>query len=163
MARDHVDWLHEQTSRRTALADPALSPLRGEHFDGMAPAIVLTAGFDPLCEEGFEYARKLDAAGVPVTLLHYPGQFHGFLSFDGVLAHAREALDRLGGALAHALEKGRVEPVVVAATGDRQGGLLLWLRPAQRWKEAVVVCEMAMLGLGWMARRWWRAGSQQRH
>jgi len=154
LTHEHIDWLNDQMARCTDLADPSLSPLHAGTADGVAPTILLTAGFDPLCEEGLAYADKLDASGVPVMLLHYPGQFHGFLSFDGVLGHAREALDRLGVALAGAFATGHVEAGVVSApTAGRHHGALLWLRPAQRWQESMVVCEMLCLGVGWLGRR----------
>jgi len=85
------------------MADPWLSPGLRPDLKGLPPALILTAGFDPIRDDGLAYAERLREAGVPVELLHYAGQFHGFLNFDGVLWAARDALERIGAALRHAL------------------------------------------------------------
>lgn len=91
------------TEERPDLADPWLSPGLRPDLKGLPPALILTAGFDPIRDDGLAYAERLREAGVPVELLHYAGQFHGFLNFDGVLRAARDALERIGAALQHAL------------------------------------------------------------
>ena len=58
----------------------------------LPPAYVATAGFDPLRDEGKAYADKLDAAGVSVTYVNYPGMIHGFFSLRGLIPKAREAV-----------------------------------------------------------------------
>ncbi|PWR21657.1 alpha/beta hydrolase fold domain-containing protein [Zavarzinia compransoris] len=60
---------------------------------GLPPCLVLTAGFDPLCDEGLALAADLKAAGVPVVDRHYPGQIHGFLRLGHVMAATAPALD----------------------------------------------------------------------
>jgi acetyl esterase len=61
----------------------------------LAPAIVITAQFDPLRDEGEAYAEKLRKAGVTVELVRYDGMIHGFAQFIGILKPAGEALDRV--------------------------------------------------------------------
>jgi acetyl esterase len=73
--------------------DPLASPLFASDPTGAPPAMVLTAGFDPLRDEGKAYADKLAAAGVPVEYRCYEGLVHGFFSMSGAIDEARRALD----------------------------------------------------------------------
>jgi len=86
--------------------DPRASPLLAELPDGLAPAYVATAGFDPLRDEGEAYARKLAAAGVEVELRRFPDQVHGFLQMVGVGRTSRAAAAEVAAALAAALHRG---------------------------------------------------------
>jgi acetyl esterase len=83
----------------TDLADPRLSPLLASDHSGLPPAFVVTAGFDPLRDEGEAYAEKLRDAGVPVGLSRQPDLIHGFLNFTGVGSRFREAVSEMAGAL----------------------------------------------------------------
>jgi acetyl esterase len=67
------------------------SPARASTLIGLPPAYVLTAGADPLRDEGCEYAERLKQAGVPVTYRHFPGQFHGFFTMGKLLQQANVA------------------------------------------------------------------------
>ena len=84
--------------------DPRASPAYAEIPEGLAPAYVATAGFDPLRDEGEAYARRLAEAGVPVDLRRFPDQIHSFFNVVGVgrrsPAAVAEIADRLGRALA---------------------------------------------------------------
>lgn len=80
--------------------DPRGSPLFYEQFDGLAPAIVVTAGFDVLRDEGEAYATKLRDAGVRVDYTCESGLIHGFLNMSGVIPAAKEANERMARALA---------------------------------------------------------------
>jgi acetyl esterase len=82
--------------------DPRAAPLLAHNFKGLAPAFVLTAGYDPLADEGMAYARKLEDNGVPVTLLHMSDQMHGFLTMGRVIRASDLALEMAGAALARA-------------------------------------------------------------
>ena len=64
-----------------------------------APAVVVAAGFDPLCDQGRAYAAALRAAGRTVELLDEGGLVHGFADFAGVVPEARRAVDRAADAL----------------------------------------------------------------
>lgn len=78
------DWNH-----------PYASPLLAQDHRNLPLAIVITAQFDPLRDEGEAYAEKLRQAGVPVRLFRYDGMIHGFVSFPEVFRQARDALDRI--------------------------------------------------------------------
>jgi acetyl esterase len=79
--------------------DPRLSPLYAEVPDVVAPAYVVTAGFDPLRDEGEAYARKLEDAGVKVELRRFPDQIHGFLNVIGAGHTAKAAVTEIAAAL----------------------------------------------------------------
>jgi acetyl esterase len=72
------------------------SPALVENLAGLPPAYVLTAGADPLRDEGDEFAKRLEQAGVPVTYKTYPGQFHGFFTMGKLLPQANVAAKEIG-------------------------------------------------------------------
>lgn len=79
--------------------DPSATPLLADDVAGLAPALVVTAGFDPLCDDGEAYAARLDAAGVEVEHRCYADQVHGFFGMGIVpdsLALATEVCDAAG-------------------------------------------------------------------
>jgi len=78
--------------------DPRASPLLGQDLSGLAPALVATAAFDPLRDEGEEYAQALAAAGTPAMLRRFPGFIHAFVSAAGVSRTCREAVIEIAGA-----------------------------------------------------------------
>lgn len=83
-------------------SDPRLSPLYGE-VAGLAPAYVVTAGFDPLLDEGDAYADKLRAAGVPVEHVTEDGLIHGFINMVALGRSAPKAARRAAAALQRGL------------------------------------------------------------
>jgi acetyl esterase len=84
-------------------SDPRVSVLLADVPDGVAPAYVCTAGFDPLRDEGGAYAAKLSAAGVKVELERFDGQIHGFFNLVGVGRSGPVAVARIAAALAAGL------------------------------------------------------------
>ena len=79
--RDRIAWYTEQYLRSPAdQADLRASPLRAPSLAGQPPSLIVTAGFDPLRDEGRAYADRLREAGVDVVYREYPGQIHAFVS-----------------------------------------------------------------------------------
>ena len=79
-----------------ARLDWRASPGRAARLGGTAAAFVLTAGNDPLADEGRAYAARLEAEAVAVTALHMTGHVHGFLTMGGVIPAAGDVLDFAG-------------------------------------------------------------------
>ena len=88
-------WTHYVRSP-TDGAHPYCSPLLASDHAGLPPAFIVTAGFDPLRDDGAMYAEKLRAAGVPVKLHNYEGMIHGFLWMSGIFDQSRALLDEIG-------------------------------------------------------------------
>lgn len=87
---DNVPRLYFLNSDRDP-GDPYASPLRGKH-DGLPPALIQTAQFDPLRDHGVAYTAALRAAGVHVRYTNYVGAVHGYASLPGIAPAARQAL-----------------------------------------------------------------------
>ena len=81
-------------------ANPAASPHYAK-LAGLPPAFVLTAGYDPLRDEGIAYAQALDQAGVLVSHLHMANQVHGFLTMNRIIRASDTALTMAAAALRH--------------------------------------------------------------
>jgi acetyl esterase len=85
LRRADIDWYHFQyTGSTAAQPDPAQNPLCATNFAGLAPALIVTAGFDPLRDEGEAYAEALRRSGVPVVLKRFSGLLHGFCSMTTI-------------------------------------------------------------------------------
>jgi acetyl esterase len=91
-----IDWyLSHYVTRDEERKMPHVSPLFASSFRGLAPAIVVTAGFDPLRDEGEQYAEALRGAGNPVIYRCERPLIHGFFNMTGVVREARAAQLRL--------------------------------------------------------------------
>jgi len=76
-------------------SDPRAIPALYKDYTGLPPALIVTAGHDPLRDEGAEYAARLKDAGVPMTYRHFPGQFHGFFTMGKLLQQANVAVTEI--------------------------------------------------------------------
>jgi acetyl esterase len=100
---ESMRWFYNQYLRdERDGADWRFSPARATDLAGLPPAFVLTAEFDPLRDQGEAYARRLEAAGVPVEARRYDGVFHGFFGMRDLMDPAREAFDDVTKALREA-------------------------------------------------------------
>jgi acetyl esterase len=103
LTRADLDTFAKDTFKTDAdRRDPRAAILDVKDLEGVAPAIVVTAGYDPLRDEGLAYAEKLRSAGVAVEAKHYPAMVHAFYMLTGVTPAAQAAIDELGAALSRA-------------------------------------------------------------
>lgn len=93
--RHSVAWYrqHYLTNPGDA-ASPLASPFRAESLAGLPPALVITAEYDPLRDQGESYARRLADDGVQVELSRYPGMAHGFFTMIGTIDASRAAVEQ---------------------------------------------------------------------
>ena len=80
LTRAAIEWFHALYSADVARTEPRISPAAHPRLTGLPPALVVTAGFDPLRDEGNAYAHALRSAGTPSELICIEGLVHGFLN-----------------------------------------------------------------------------------
>ena len=101
LTKELMDWFWKAyVPAGTDLADLRLSPLLAKDFAGLPPAFVLTAGYDPLRDEGRAYAERLIEAGIKTTYANYPGTIHGFFSLTRFLQQGLRANDEAAAVMA---------------------------------------------------------------
>jgi len=104
LTRSTMTWFIDTYLRSAAdVADWRASPLRAKSLAGLPPAYVLTAGCDPLRDEGEAYAAALRAAGVTVEAKRFDGQIHGFITMGKFIPDAAKAMGEMSAALKRAL------------------------------------------------------------
>ncbi len=103
LTADSIQWYRAQyIEHEHQWSDWRASPLLADSHADLPPALVLTAGFDPLRDEGRQYADALSAAGVPTQYICFEPQIHGFVPMGRVLDEARTAVDLCAAALRQA-------------------------------------------------------------
>ncbi|MGA9402658.1 alpha/beta hydrolase [Haladaptatus sp.] len=103
---DTMEWFEEQYFARPSDArNEYAHPLLARDLSGLAPATVVTAGFDPLRDEGIAYADRLAEDGVPVEHRNYEAMIHGFASMVGAVDRTDEFLAYAGARLRDAFEE----------------------------------------------------------
>jgi acetyl esterase len=107
MSTADVDWFGAQYLADPAkqASDPRASPVLTGNLQGLPPALIVTAGHDPLLDEGKAYADKLAAAGVPVEYRCFESTVHAFVSFGKLIPAAVEALDLVASRMRAALHR----------------------------------------------------------
>jgi acetyl esterase len=104
LTRNNMLWFRDNYLSPADYDDWRASPIRALDLARLPPAHIITAGYDPLMDEGRAYSDRLVAAGVPVLYECFEGMAHGFLTMGGVVAAANHALYRLGQSLSQAFK-----------------------------------------------------------
>jgi acetyl esterase len=100
LTRDAMIWFKDQyLAAEDDVKNPYASPYLAEDLSGLPAGLVITAEYDPLRDEGEAYAKRLQAAGVPVHHTQYEGMIHGFFSMATMLTQGKAAIAEAGGRL----------------------------------------------------------------
>ena len=97
-------WDHYLESMADA-SNPYAAPLQAKSLAGQPPALVITAEYDPLRDEGETYAKRLSEAGVATTATRYDGVIHGFFNMNAVVDKSQQAVDEASAALRNAFAR----------------------------------------------------------
>jgi acetyl esterase/lipase len=109
LSRATMEWFMGHYMRaEDSPGNPRLSPLRAEDLGGLAPAVIATAGFDPLHDQGESYARRLKQAGVKVDYRPYDALAHAFTAMTGVVPAADAACREISKLVADLFSRERV-------------------------------------------------------
>ena len=107
LTAESMRWFYDHYIGEHDPEDPIVSPIyaSGEDLGALPPALVITAGYDPLRDEGEAFGLRLEQAGVPVKVSRYDGQLHGFFGMRGIIDDADTALEEAADALRQALRQ----------------------------------------------------------
>ncbi len=95
LTRSNGFRINNPTVKTADLRNWQLSPLYAESLSGLPAALVLTAEYDALLDEGKDYADLLIESGVPTTYYSFPGQIHGFIELGGVFSATGVAIQMI--------------------------------------------------------------------
>jgi acetyl esterase len=100
LTHERIEWFKDQyVPDRARRAEPLASPLLASDHHGLPPTVIVTAGFDPLRDEGEAYGKALGDAGIPVEMKRYDGVIHGFVSMDRWFPESAAAIDLVAASL----------------------------------------------------------------
>jgi len=106
LTRQAIEWFRgNYMPDPKTYADWRASPLLAPSHEGLPPALIVLAGFDPLHDEGLAYANKLSASQVPVQVVNFARQIHGFITMGRILDEANTAVDLCASVLRSAFVK----------------------------------------------------------
>lgn len=106
LSKASMEWYWEQyISDSTDNTNPYAAPLSASDVSNLPPALVITAEYDPLRDEGEAYGQRLQGAGVPTTCTRYPGMIHGFFGMSGALDKGSQAVAEASTALKQAFAR----------------------------------------------------------
>jgi len=104
LTRELMEWFRKHYfNTEEEMQHPYASPIFYPHLEGLPPAMIVTAQYDPLRDVGKAYADKLEEKGVEVTYRNYEGLIHGFINFHNFIAEAQRALEEMAAQLSQAL------------------------------------------------------------
>ena len=104
LTRDGMIWFWDHYLANDADAtNPYAAPMRAQDLGGLPPALVITAEYDPLRDEGEAFAHRLKAAGVPAACTRYDGMIHGFFGMFAAVDKGKQAIEQASAALKSAL------------------------------------------------------------
>ena len=108
LTKDSMQWFwNHYLQNENDGQNPYASPLRGQRLSNLPPALVITAEFDPLRDEGEAYATKMKQAGVSVVHTDYKGMIHGFFSLTDIMEQGKQAVKEACTQLRAAFAKGQ--------------------------------------------------------
>ena len=94
LTKEAMFWFQEKyTPRKEDHCNPLVSPAYESSFSGLAPAFIITAQYDPLLDDGFNYFNQLKAAGNQITYKEYPGLVHGFINLPKISPQVMQAFE----------------------------------------------------------------------
>lgn len=103
LSKDSMQWYWDHYLQSLADAsNPYAAPLAASDLSNLPPALVITAEYDPLCDEGEAYAQRLQDAGIPTTCTRYDGMIHGFFGMSAAIDKGKQAVDEAAAVLKRA-------------------------------------------------------------